>query len=111
MKKTARKWNWSCFITAIVVTEKAIAEYLQSEYQKLGVSLNIHGEEEQSYRDSMKAGNFDMVFNICWGTPYDPQSSLAAMRAPVYGDFAAQQGLEDKADIDDAITENPGFHG
>lgn len=27
------------------------------------------------------------------------------MRAPVYGDFAAQQGLEDKADIDDAITE------
>ena len=44
----------------------------------------------------MKAGNFDMVFNICWGMPYDPQSSLAAMRAPVYGDFAAQQGLADK---------------
>ena len=45
-----------------------------------------------------------MVFNICWGMPYDPQSSLAAMRAPVYGDFAAQQGLEDKTEIDDAIT-------
>lgn len=43
-----------------------------------------------------------MVFNICWGTPYDPQSSLAAMRAPVYGDYAAQLGLEDKADIDQA---------
>ena len=26
----------------------------------------------------------------------DPQSSLAAMRAPVYGDFAAQQGLADR---------------
>ena len=52
----------------------------------------------------MKAGNFDMVFNICWGMPYDPQSSLAAMRAPVYGDYAAQQGLEDKAEIDEAIT-------
>lgn len=87
------------------VTERAIAEYLQSEYRKLGISLNIHGEEEQSYRDNMKAGNFDMVFNICWGTPYDPQSSLAAMRAPVYGDYAAQQGLEDKAEIDAAITE------
>ena len=87
------------------VTEKAIAEYLQSEYQKIGISLNIHGEEEQSYRDNMKAGNFDMVFNICWGTPYDPQSSLAAMRAPVYGDYAAQLGLEDKADIDQAITD------
>ena len=50
--------------------------------------MTIHGEEEQSYRDNMKAGNFDMVFNICWGMPYDPQSSLAAMRAPVYGDYA-----------------------
>lgn len=87
------------------VTEKTIAEYLQSEYQKLGIALHIHGEEEQSYRDNMKAGNFDMVFNISWGMPYDPQSSLAAMRAPVYGDFAAQQGLEDKAEIDKAITD------
>ena len=52
----------------------------------------------------MKAGNFDMVFNICWGTPYDPQSSLAAMRQPVYGDYAAQLGLEDKKEIDQAIT-------
>ena len=86
------------------VTEKTIAEYLQSEYLKLGISMTIHGEEEQSYRDNMKAGNFDMVFNICWGMPYDPQSSLAAMRAPGYGDYAAQQGLEDKAEIDDAIT-------
>lgn len=87
------------------VTEKTIAEYLQSEYLKLGISMSIHGEEEQSYRDNMKAGNFAMVFNICWGMPYDPQSSLAAMRAPVYGDFAAQQGLEDKAEIDQAITD------
>ena len=99
-EKDGQKMELELLYNSDSVTEKAIAEYLQSEYQKLGVSLNIHGEEEQSYRDSMKAGNFDMVFNICWGTPYDPQSSLAAMRAPVYGDFAAQQGLED-----DAITE------
>ena len=86
------------------VTEKTIAEYLQSEYGKLGIKLDIKGEEEQSYRDNMKAGNFDMVFNICWGTPYDPQSSLAAMWQPVYGDYAAQLGLEDKKEIDQAIT-------
>ena len=104
-ERDGQKLNIDLLYNSDSVTEKAIAEYLQSEYQKIGISLNIHGEEEQSYRDNMKAGNFDMVFNICWGTPYDPQSSLAAMRAPVYGDYAAQLGLEDKADIDQAITD------
>lgn len=86
------------------VTEKSISEFLQAEYKKVGIKLNIKGEEEQSYRDKMKSGNFDLVFNISWGLPYDPQSSLSGMRKPVYGDFAAQQGLEDKAEIDAAIT-------
>ena len=78
---------------------------MQAEYKKVGIKLTIKGEEEQSYRDNMKAGNFDLVFNISWGTPYDPQSSLSGMRRPVYGDYAAQQGLADKAEIDNAITE------
>ena len=104
-EKGGKKLELDLLYNSDSVTEKTISEYLQSEYLKLGISLNIHGEEEQSYRDNMKAGNFDMVFNICWGTPYDPQSSLAAMRAPVYGDYAAQLGLDDKAEIDDAIIE------
>lgn len=104
-EKDGKKLELDLLYNSDSVTEKTISEYLQSEYRKLGISLNIHGEEEQSYRDNMKAGNFDMVFNICWGMPYDPQSSLAAMRAPVYGDFAAQQGLADKKEIDQAITD------
>ncbi len=103
--KDGQKMELGLLYNSDSVTEKSISEYLQSEYSKLGIVLNIFGEEEQSYRDKMKAGNFDMVFNICWGTPYDPQSSLAAMRMPVYGDYAAQQGLKDKAEIDKAITD------
>ena len=103
-EKDGQKLNLDLLYNSDSVTEKSIAEYLQSEYQSIGIALNIHGEEEQSYRDNMKSGNFSLVFNICWGMPYDPQSSLAAMRAPVYGDFAAQQGLDDKTEIDDAIT-------
>ncbi len=103
-EKDGKKLQLDLLYNSDSVTEKTISEYLQSEFRKLGVELTIHGEEEQSYRDNMKAGKFDMVFNICWGMPYDPQSSLAAMRAPVYGDYAAQQGLNDKAEIDEAIT-------
>lgn len=87
------------------VTEKTIAEYLQHEYGKLGIKVSLRGEEEQSYRDNMKNGLFDMIFNICWGMPYDPQSSMAAMRQRVYGDYAAQLALPDKKEIDAAITE------
>ena len=104
LTKDGQRMSLELLYNSDSVTEKSIAEYLQSEYGLLGIELTIHGEEEQSYRDRMKAGDFDMVFNICWGTPYDPQSSLAAMRAPVYGDYAAQQRLEDKSEIDEAIT-------
>lgn len=87
------------------VTEKNISEYLQSELKKIGIQLNIAGEEEQSYRDKQKNGDFDMVFNISWGTPYDPQSSMSAMRQRVYGDYEAQLGLADKVEIDRNITD------
>ena len=85
------------------VTDKTIAEFLQGEFTKIGMNLNIVGEEEQANRDRMKAGTFQMVFNISWGMPYDPQSFLAGMRKVVYGDYLAQQGLHDKALIDDTI--------
>ncbi|MBN1838852.1 MAG: nickel ABC transporter, nickel/metallophore periplasmic binding protein [Campylobacterales bacterium] len=85
------------------VTDKTIAEFLQGEFAKIGMNLNIVGEEEQANRDRMKAGTFQMVFNISWGMPYDPQSFLAGMRKVVYGDYLAQQGLHDKALIDESI--------
>lgn len=103
-EKNGKKLELSLLYNSNSVTEKAIAELMQGEYKKIGINLVIKGEEEQSYRDNMKGGKFDMVFNISWGTPYDPQSSLAAMRKPVYGDYAAQQGLTDKKEIDNAIT-------
>lgn len=85
------------------VTEKDISEYLQAEFLKSGVQLNLHGEEEQAYRDRMKAGDFDIVHNISWGTPYDPQSFIGGMVRVVYGDYKAQLGLPDKQKIDETI--------
>lgn len=86
------------------VTEKTISEYLQDEMRNIGLKLNITGEEEQAYRDRMKAGDFSITFNISWGTPYDPHSFLGGMRMPaVYGDYAAQQGLKEVQKLHDTI--------
>ena len=85
------------------VVERTIAQYLQSEWSKVGLKLNLLGEEEQAHRDRLKHGDFDMSFNISWGTPYDPQSFLGGMRQPVYGDYEAQQGIPEKAEIDKRI--------
>lgn len=86
------------------VTEKIISEYLQGEMMRIGLRLNIIGEEEQSWRDRMKAGDFSITFNMSWGTPYDPHSFLGGMRMPaVYGDYAAQQGLVEVKKLHDTI--------
>jgi len=99
-EKNGQKLSLNLLYNVDSVMEKTISEYLQAEYAKFGVKLNIAGQEEQSYRDNMKAGNFDIIFNIVWGMPYDPMSSLAGMTEPVYGDYAAQQGIPTKAEID-----------
>ncbi len=85
------------------VVERTIAQYLQSEWAKVGLTMTLVGEEEQAHRDRLKQGDFDLSFNISWGTPYDPQSFLGGMRKPVYGDYAAQQGIPEKAEIDKHI--------
>lgn len=103
-EKEGKKLEFELLFNSSSVTEKSIAEYLQAEYLNLGIKMNISGAEEQAYRDRMKAGDFDVVFNISWGLPYDPQSSLSGMTAPVYGDYAAQLGLSNKAEIDSAIA-------
>ncbi|MDO4535966.1 MAG: nickel ABC transporter substrate-binding protein [Clostridium perfringens] len=86
------------------VTDKTIAEFYKNELAKIGVNLQIAGEEAQAHTDRAKAGNFDILFNESWGEPYDPQSFLTSMReSSVHGDYEAQKGLEEKGKIDEAI--------
>ena len=41
--KNGQKLELDLLYNSDSVTEKTISEYLQSEYLKLGISLNIHG--------------------------------------------------------------------
>ncbi|MCL2897978.1 nickel ABC transporter substrate-binding protein [Brenneria tiliae] len=103
-QKEGKPLSIGIYYDSNTASQKVIAEYLQSEFAELGIELRLYGEEEQAYRDRQKAGSFDIVFNISWGTPYDPQSFLSGMKLPVYGDYAAQQGLAQKKRIDGSIA-------
>lgn len=87
------------------VSDKQIGEFLQYEFALIGIDLVLDGYERATYFDMGKLGEFDIMMNIPWGNPYDPHAALSAMRGPVYGDYAAQQGLEMKEQLDADITE------
>ena len=84
--------------------EKTIAESIQNDLRKVGIKVNVIGEEKQAFLDRQKTGKFDLQYSLSWGAPYDPQSYLSSWRIPAHGDYQAQIGLKDKAIIDDEIT-------
>ena len=102
--KDGKQLDLTLYYCVDEVTEKAISEFFQFELGKIGINLSIIGEEEQGYSDRMDDGEFDIIFHMAWGSPYDPQSFLGSMREPVHGDYVAQLGLTQKEQIDETIT-------
>ncbi|MHA6480458.1 staphylopine-dependent metal ABC transporter substrate-binding lipoprotein [Paenibacillus sp. strain BS8-2] len=59
-------------------SQKTQAELLQSEAQKLGMKLELVGEESPSIANRRSTGDYELLFNQTWGLAYDPQSTIAA---------------------------------
>ncbi len=85
--------------------QKAIAEVIQGDLQKVGIKVKLVGEEPDANMNRQKTGEFGMIFNETWGAPYDPHSYCSSMRAPSHADYQAQAGLAMKAEIDAKISE------
>ncbi|MDR1986827.1 MAG: nickel ABC transporter substrate-binding protein [Treponema sp.] len=83
--------------------EKSIAEVLQGQALKLGVSLNLLGEEQDSFYARQKSGDFGMIFSDTWGPPYEPHAMVSSMLVPSHADYMAQLGLPMKKQLDDHI--------
>ncbi len=85
--------------------QKAIAETLQGDLRQVGISVKLLGEENQSYQQRQKDGNFHLIFNNTWGAPYEPHTFVSSMRVPAHADYQAQSGLPMKEKIDQIIGE------
>lgn len=59
-------------------SQKTQAELLQSEALKLGMKLELIGEESSSIASRRASGEYELLFNQTWGLAYDPQSTIAA---------------------------------
>lgn len=87
-------------------SQKEQAEFLEAEFKKLGVQLDINGETSDKVAERRSSGDYDLMFNQTWGLLYDPQSTLAAFKTKT-GYESATLGIKNKTqlykDIDEAF--------
>ncbi|AKF96267.1 nickel ABC transporter substrate-binding protein [Brevibacillus laterosporus] len=88
--------------------QKAIAEYTQGEFRKLGIDIKLTSKEEEDFWATANEGSFDLLFTASWGVPFDPHSYLSAITTPSEGgspDYKALSGLPGKKELDGKIKE------
>lgn len=83
--------------------QKSIAEYIQGEWKKSGVDVQLAGEESQLLSGRLKAGDFDLSFNDTWGAPYDPHMYIRTMLGEKQIGNYALSGTESKAQLEEEI--------
>lgn len=91
-----------CFVGKDAL-QKSVAEVIQGDLRKVGIKVNLLGEENDSFNTRQKNGEFGLIFSDTWGSPYDPHSFCSSMRVPSHADYQAQLGLEMKGKIDETI--------
>lgn len=93
-----------CYISDDAIS-KSLGEAFQSMCKEVGIDIELIGEESNSFYDRQTSGEFDMIVSETWGTQYDPHSMVASFREPSHADFRAQEGLKEKAELDQLVTD------
>lgn len=61
------------------VVQTALAQVCQSDLKKIGVHMEIVGEEYNTNINRIYSGDFQIGYTVSWGDPYDPHSTISAM--------------------------------
>lgn len=103
--KDGKKLEITIYYNSDNAQERTISESMQNDLKQVGASLKIIGEEKQAYFDRQKTGDFDLMYSLSWGLPYDPQTYVSSWRVPSHADYQAQVGLDKKEWLDQVITD------
>lgn len=88
-------------------SDKSLVEYVQGEWKKLGVDVELNALEEKTHWSNAAKGDFDLMVNYTWGAPWDPHAFLQAMAVESENgspDNAAQKGLPMRDKLYDTST-------
>ena len=106
-EKNGKKMVLSFPYISSKVTDKSIGEYIQGEWKKIGIQVELKAMEEKAYWQNATAKNYDIMSDFSWGAPWDPHAFLTAMAdnsaSNTNPDYAAQLGLPMKAQLDKTI--------
>lgn len=61
------------------VVQTSLAQVFQSDLKKVGIHVEIIGEEYGTNINRIYSGDFQVGYTVSWGDPYDPHSTISAM--------------------------------
>ncbi|WP_409340317.1 staphylopine-dependent metal ABC transporter substrate-binding lipoprotein [Paenibacillus sp. MBLB4367] len=76
--KAGNKLAMKLYYDANSASQKTQSEFIQSSVKKIGIGLELVGEQSSYIAKRRSMGDYDLLFNQTWGLAYDPQSTIAA---------------------------------
>lgn len=76
--KNGKRLDMKLYFDANSSSQKTQAEFIQDSLKKIGIQVQLAGEESTSIAKRRTTGDYDLLFNQTWGLAYDPQSTVAA---------------------------------
>lgn len=61
---------------------KTLCEYMQANLKDAGMEVELVAADKDAVYDMRSAGNFDILLDSSWGTPYDPQTCVTGILSP-----------------------------
>ena len=86
--------------------DKQIAEYIQGQWKKIGVNVEIKALEEKNFWEETDDLKYNVMLNYSWGAPWDLHVYINAMVTVAENgnpDYEAQLGLPMKKELDAKI--------
>ena len=84
---------------------KTMGQAIQANFKKVGINLELVPQDETTFYDSQQEGLFNVIQSETWGMPFDPYSYYSSFLVPSHADYAAQKGISEKAELDQAVKD------